>query len=865
MMDYAVLAAFVTPGLLVAGAVATSVPIIIHLIARRRFKRIRWAAIEFLVTAQRRNRRRIRLEEWILLALRCLAVLLIALMLARPFVSPLSLVAGLGGSRPTERIFVIDDSFSMDYRSEVVESRPRAGRRSAAPLGPGETSFERAKLAVRRLVESIRTESPDDTVTVLRTSSIRQPIESGIYLDETQTEELLMRITALTASQQSMDLAGVVEGVVEVLERGPDIGGAVVYVISDFQRHNWIPSDPQASRSEPPATDAHGGIFAPLVQWAGENRGFRLVLVNVGDRNAANTAVTDLALEAGRLVAGSPATLRATIANYARQSKEDVELQVAAGLRHQPSQRIRELPARQRTFVDLEVEFLRTGHSPVRVNLDPDGLPIDNVRYFTAVVAPAIRILVVNGEPSADAYDDEVTFLTTALRPEGELFSGNEVVIVDEAEFDGTNLTEFHLVVLANVYRISDPGVEELEAFVREGGGLVVFLGDQIDADLYNATLYRQGQGLLPARLLETVRAAGAVHLVVADPLHPIMRGFSGAGMPPDAGDRLGLGQVSFSQYFACEPFVGDVPPAAGVLPAAGVPPSAGVLPVAGVPPSAGVLPAAGGGAGRREEPRGLKPTARDGSLDSPDSLAKGELGGLPSLPSARVICRFDDAAENPAIVERSLGLGKVVLVTTSADKEWHQWPDHPTWLPVIMELTRHVARRSDGGPGLAVGSTIELSLDPASFEPDAIVRGPAYPAEREAGVTALPPLPRGGRGGSSADDGRTANTIRGLRLVWEHTDVAGFYKFLLRRREGGTAVRLVAVNVDAAESDLTMALADELRDALAPIPFEYVEGMEELVGGTGSARTEFWRVALFLAAALLMGEQWLAWRWGRR
>ncbi|RME39341.1 MAG: hypothetical protein D6788_05670, partial [Planctomycetota bacterium] len=77
------LAAFVSPALFWGGAAAVAAPILIHLLARRRFRRIRWAAMEFLLDAERRNRRRLRMEEWILLALRCLAVVLLAAMIAR--------------------------------------------------------------------------------------------------------------------------------------------------------------------------------------------------------------------------------------------------------------------------------------------------------------------------------------------------------------------------------------------------------------------------------------------------------------------------------------------------------------------------------------------------------------------------------------------------------------------------------------------------------------------------------------------------------------------------------------------------------------------------------------------------------------
>ena len=64
-----ILAAVVSPALLWAGAAAVSVPIIIHFLTRRRFQRVRWAAVDFLLEANRENRRRVRIEELILLAL----------------------------------------------------------------------------------------------------------------------------------------------------------------------------------------------------------------------------------------------------------------------------------------------------------------------------------------------------------------------------------------------------------------------------------------------------------------------------------------------------------------------------------------------------------------------------------------------------------------------------------------------------------------------------------------------------------------------------------------------------------------------------------------------------------------------------
>src|SRR5256712_7719041 len=74
---------FLNPWAMVAGGGLISVPILIHLINRMRFKRIRWAAMEFLLKSQKRNRRRLIIEQLILLALRCLLVLLAVLLVSR--------------------------------------------------------------------------------------------------------------------------------------------------------------------------------------------------------------------------------------------------------------------------------------------------------------------------------------------------------------------------------------------------------------------------------------------------------------------------------------------------------------------------------------------------------------------------------------------------------------------------------------------------------------------------------------------------------------------------------------------------------------------------------------------------------------
>ncbi len=74
---------FLNPITMIAGAALVSAPIIIHLINRMRFRRIKWAAMEFLLKAQKRMRRKLIIEQLILLFLRCLLVFLVGLLFAR--------------------------------------------------------------------------------------------------------------------------------------------------------------------------------------------------------------------------------------------------------------------------------------------------------------------------------------------------------------------------------------------------------------------------------------------------------------------------------------------------------------------------------------------------------------------------------------------------------------------------------------------------------------------------------------------------------------------------------------------------------------------------------------------------------------
>src|SRR3954469_7713097 len=135
-------AGFVTPAFVGAGLLLASIPIIIHLLNRRRFKTIDWAAMDFLLRAMRKNRRRVRFEQWLLLAVRCSVLLLLGLALARPLGCEDTSIAALAARRSGLHVIVIDNSYSMSYEAD----RPDA-----------KTHLDQAKLMAKRLIDRFST------------------------------------------------------------------------------------------------------------------------------------------------------------------------------------------------------------------------------------------------------------------------------------------------------------------------------------------------------------------------------------------------------------------------------------------------------------------------------------------------------------------------------------------------------------------------------------------------------------------------------------------------------------------------------------------------------------------------------------
>jgi len=754
------------PALLWGGLLVAS-PIIIHLLSKRRFRILDWAAMDFVLEAERRNRRRIRLEHLILLLLRCLAVLLATLLVARLLARPGGLLGAVANA-PVEHVVLLDDSPSLDAR---------AGRG---------TVFDQAKQVVAALARHTARERPGDSLTLVLTSQPTRPVLNGQFLSRDRAEAAAALVEALAVSDRAAEFDTALLAIEELLATSQGSPNRDITIVTDLRRRDWAPAPtgqpPGKAAGKAPADPAGRGVVGLLRRLAERTLG--VTLVDVGGAQAANLAVAEIAVRDKAVVADVPTTLEVVVANYGDADAADVPVALTPGTSMPLRATIARVPAGERAGVPFSFTFRQTGPTPVRAEIPADVLPRDNARHAVVRVRKGVNVALVDGEPAlslgaeADTGEGETFYLQRALSPPGDVPSGNDVHVLSENQFEGALLDRFQVIVLANVYRLTESRRTSLEQWVRNGGGLVVFLGDQVDDLYYNEKLYARGKGLLPVALgavrgdmtpsLGAGSAGRWVHLGESSANHPVLRVFAGAHNPF-------LRRVKFFRWWETTP--------------------------------------------------------------DAEALRAGR---------AHVLATFDTPAAAPAMVEQRFGKGRVVVVTTSADAEWTNWPADPSYLVTVLELVRHAMAPAAGELAIGVGVPLRMSLDPSRFASTVRIEPPGADETRD--LQAFP-----------AEDGKS------LSLRYDGTTRQGIYRLHLERRDGSEETDYVAVNIHPTEGDLRPADHAALRRALGDAKVAIVPSGDFLPAGAADARAELWRGVLVALVLALCVEQTLAWWFGRR
>jgi len=495
---------FLNPWLLV-GLAGIAVPILVHLLNRFRHRRIDWAAMELLRRALVIRSRRIRLEDLLLLALRCLAVALIALAMARPTLTAAG-AKWFGAQEQVGAVIALDGSFSM-------ACRPGVGSR-----------FDRAVQIVRDLKPAM---NPGDPVSLLVMGNRPRVLLRNTGYDERRLEKVLKEASPLAEPlnlETSLDM-------IATLVRETKAPVREVYLVTDAQAVTWANLSEKARRS--------------LRQIGSDARIF--VLPTAPD-NGENMAVTALNLTSGSLRRGTTARFVAEVRNFGRLPQDRVVVTLFAGDKAVDQRIIDRLAPGEASAVPMFVRFEEPGFVRLAARIGQDALEIDNVRYAVARVRDKVRVLAVDGDPSDRPYRNETDYLVTALVPKtlGAAKSSLAVEAVPWMELQSRKLGDYQVVVLANVPDVRQAQVEDLYNFVRDGGGLLVTLGDKINPTLVTARMRHGGISLLPGEVQDAAAAPEAADgrsLAIADAGHPVARALG--VLPPEL-----LAEARFQRYF---------------------------------------------------------------------------------------------------------------------------------------------------------------------------------------------------------------------------------------------------------------------------------------------------------------------------
>jgi hypothetical protein len=497
---------FGSSGMLLWGFAAL-LPIVLHLWSRRKYRRVSWAAMDYLLAAVQKHARRMRLEQWVLLSLRVLILLLLALALADPVVSWLSLAtAGRQGQPSRHFVLVLDGSYSMGAKQEGV------------------ARFELAKGVAEKWLRRAR---QGDGFTLVMMAN---PPQVVIRTPAFDIEDVLQELNDLQLSHGMASLEATLTEVEQLVEQvrqdQPRLEETVIGIFTDMGETTWqIATDRRAVDQLTQLTESS-----------------RLQVVDVGTSDPVNVAITRCQLASDWITVRQEVSWETEIRNFSSRTLngQQVEFWVDGQRVHQ--QRV-DLDPGSQVAVSHRVRFDVPGEHQIEVRTSGDALATDNRRWVSVRVREALEVLCVEGRPGAARYVDLSLNPTNIRQPQVHS------EIVSESGLLERDLRRYAAIFLCNVGRFSSEESNVLYEYLQGAGTVVFFLGDQVEISDYNEYLgaARKERRILPVRLL----AAVPTSTYRFDPLeyqHPIVAPFRGQV-------RSGLLTSPIARYIRAEPY----------------------------------------------------------------------------------------------------------------------------------------------------------------------------------------------------------------------------------------------------------------------------------------------------------------------
>ena len=392
---------------------AASIPVIIHLLNKRRHKTVQWAAMQFLLKATRESRGKKKLRHILILTCRALGLAALAFAAARPIVSGL---LGWGAGTIDTVVLILDRSASMELRS-------------------GDGQAAKRELVLKKVRDSMASIGNPRLVLIDSATGKAQEIPSP---------DVLAEISATAATDSAADIPALVSTAADTLSSSS--GHSEIWLASDLQNTNWQPEDGErwaTARAKLTALTQKPALrVLSLTGDAAPNVSLRLL----STRRSSDGLLLDLELIRSEDARGT-LNLPLTVSMNGAASGKSVTL---------PGQSLR---FQKRLAIKEETE---SGHG--WLSIPADGNPRDNSVFFAYGPARPVKTLIV--APTGEAAE----YLTLAAAPPG--FEKQTATRIDPAVFAATSTADFSMILwAAPLPSAANAGI--LEAFLSAGGQVV--------------------------------------------------------------------------------------------------------------------------------------------------------------------------------------------------------------------------------------------------------------------------------------------------------------------------------------------------------------------------------------------------------
>ena len=488
---------------LAGGAALAALPVILHLFMRQQPKRVIFPALRLIRERQKRSKKKLRVKNWLLLLARMALLALMALALARPRIFTED---SIGDKEvPTAIGLVFDTSLSMSFKER------------------DKTRLDEAK---ERANEILAKTHESSQVFVVDTADPGVP-------PSLSPANARKRIDALVIREVSRPLNAAIGQAYSVVSAA-DKQRHEVYVMTDLARTAWDLDRPVEGREK--ADKVKNGI--------------KTYILRLTPKDVHNLAVVSARPTSEVVTEGEPLEVSARVRSLGPATSTVASLWLDGKKREEKTVEIPSDGEADIRFSNLKVDPVNRLHQgEVRITGRPDPLSFDDVRYFTFLVKPSTRVLVVSDLPDdatfiADAIDP--SFLPTGTPRPYRVDRIRSEDFVDRAAALGK---KYRCVFLNNVAALSDAEWAKLSGFIQEGGGLVIGLGQRSFRESYQGATAGQ---VLPAGLEKKADPkAPTTFGTVADYTHPLF-----AKYPKEL--TAMLGQIPVSQYWQVTPREGS-------------------------------------------------------------------------------------------------------------------------------------------------------------------------------------------------------------------------------------------------------------------------------------------------------------------